>query len=204
MKQGSGRLALMALLSGGLVGIVALPGWAQESSRAEGWLGHGGDESSLRIQSPISDSMRLTQTPLVQITNVRLEETEMGLQVILQVADGELSAPTTATSRDALIVDIPNAVLVGEGFEQFNPAEGIALVQVSALADDQVQVAITGADAAPEVVIDSDAAGLTLSVVPGIAQAGEDEETIRILVTGEQDEGYAPSRASTATRTDTP
>ncbi|MEO1350120.1 MAG: TonB-dependent siderophore receptor [Cyanobacteria bacterium J06635_15] len=146
----------------------------------------------------------VAQAPLVQITDVRVDSTDVGLQVVLETAGGTLAEPVTSVSGDALVLEIPNAVLVGEGFEEFAPAEGIALVQVSPLAGDRVQVVITGTDAVPEVAVGSDASGLTLSVIPGIAQAGEADEAIQILVTGEGDEGYNPSSASTATRTDTP
>lgn len=181
MGQGSVRLALIALLSGS--GVLAFPTWAQGTE---------------------PDGVRLAQTALVQITNVRLEETDAGLQVVLETAAGELSTPTTTVSGDALIVEIDNAVLIGEAFEQFGPTEDIALVQVSAMADNRVQVAITGADAVPTVEVSTDTSGLTLSVIPGIAQAGDISEPLRIVVTGEEDEGYNPSNASTATRTDTP
>ncbi|MEO1126316.1 MAG: TonB-dependent siderophore receptor [Cyanobacteria bacterium J06639_16] len=144
------------------------------------------------------------EASLTQITGVRVEETEAGLQVMLETAGGEVATPTTSVSGDALILEIPNAVLAGEAFEQFEPAAGIALVQVSALPGDRVQVVITGTDAVPEVVVGSDVAGLTLSVVPGVAQAGETDDAIQIVVTGDVDEGYNPQSASTATRTDTP
>ncbi|MEM9805700.1 MAG: TonB-dependent siderophore receptor [Cyanobacteria bacterium P01_D01_bin.56] len=143
----------------------------------------------------------LAQASLIQITDVQLAETETGLQIVLETT-GELSAPVTSTSGDALIVEIPNAVLVDESFEQFGPAEGIAVVQVSAMAGDRVQITITGMDAVPTVEVSTD--GLTFSVAPGIAQVGEADEALRIVVTGEEDEGYNPSNASTATRTDTP
>ena len=149
-------------------------------------------------------SQNIAQTPVVQITNVRLEETDAGLQVILETAAGELSAPTTSVSGDALVVEISNAVLTEGDFEQFGPAEEIAVVQVSALSGNRVQVVITWSVAALTAVIGIVAAGLTLSVVPGIAQAGETDEPLRLVVTGEEDEGYNPSSASAATRTDTP
>ncbi|MEM1255629.1 MAG: TonB-dependent siderophore receptor [Cyanobacteria bacterium P01_H01_bin.21] len=151
----------------------------------------------------IFSSQTLAQTPLVQITNIRLEETDAGLQVVLETPDGGLSTPTTTVSGDALIIEIPNAALIGEGFEQFEPAEGIAVVQVSSRLDDRVEVVITGENAPPTADIRTDAAGLTLSVMPGVAQVGETDEPLRIVVTGEENEGYNPSRASTATRTDT-
>ncbi|MEM9809038.1 MAG: TonB-dependent receptor plug domain-containing protein, partial [Cyanobacteria bacterium P01_D01_bin.56] len=143
----------------------------------------------------------LAQASLIEITDVQLSETEMGLQIVLETT-GDLPTPVTSTSGDALILEIPNAVLVGESFEQFGPAEGIAVVQVSAMAGERVQITITGADAVPTVEVSTD--GLTFSVAPGIAQVGEADEALRIVVTGEGDEVYNPSNASTATQTDTP
>ena len=152
----------------------------------------------------VTDWVAQIEASLVQITDVRMEAIDAGLQVVLETADGTPAEPVTSVSGDALVLEIPNAMLVGDGFEEFTPAEGIALVQVSPLADDRVQVVITGADAVPEVAVVSDATGLTLSVMPGIVQAGETDEPLRLVVTGEENEGYNPSSASTATRTDTP
>ncbi|MBE7385487.1 MAG: TonB-dependent receptor [Leptolyngbya sp. SIO1E4] len=145
---------------------------------------------------------------LVTITNVRVEETEAGLQVVLETAGGELTAPATQTVGEALIAEIPNAVLdlPEDGpFEQFAPAEGIALVSVTELPGDRVQISITGTDAVPQAQISTEAGILVLSVVPGVATAIDtDDDAIQVVVTGEEDEGYNPSNASTATRTDTP
>ena len=138
----------------------------------------------------------------VQITGIRVESTETGLQVVIE-AGGNLATPTQSVSGNALVLDIPNAALA-EPVQEFEPAEGIALVQVTGLPNDRVQVVITGEDAAPVADIGTDAAGLTLSVVPGVTQASEIDEPLRLVVTGEEDEGYNPSSASTATRTDTP
>ncbi|MBE9160699.1 TonB-dependent siderophore receptor [Nodosilinea sp. LEGE 06152] len=144
----------------------------------------------------------------VQITGVRLETTEAGLQVVLETAAGELAAPTTRSLGNALIVDIPNAVLAlpeGNEFFQASPTEGIALVTATNLSGNTVQVAITGTDAAPTATVSAAAQGLTLSVVPGVGVAdGPAEEAIQVVVTGDRDDGYNPSSATTATRTDTP
>ena len=88
----------------------------------------------------------------VQITNVRVEETVAGLRIILDTAEGELTAPTMTVSGNALVAEIPNAVLAlpeGDEFQQFEPVQSIALVQVTELPGDRVQVVITGADAPP-------------------------------------------------------
>ncbi|PSN76660.1 TonB-dependent siderophore receptor [filamentous cyanobacterium CCP4] len=143
------------------------------------------------------------EASLTQIIEVRVEETEAGLQIVLETAEGELETPATQTMGNALIAEIPNAVLAlpdGDSFEQFSPAEGIALVSVTNEPGDRVRVAITGTDAPP--VAEVTATGL--SVTLGEAVAGADDDAIQVVVTGEQDEGYNPSSATTATRTDTP
>ncbi len=141
------------------------------------------------------------EAALVQITGIRLEATEAGLQVVIE-ADGNLVTPTQSVSGNALVLEIPNAVLV-EPVQEFEPAEGIALVQASALPGDIVQVAITGSDAVPVVNITAEAAGLVLGITPGVAQVGADNDAIQLVVTGEED-GYVVPNATTATRTDTP
>ena len=214
-RWGSVQLAVLTSVLGGAIVMGALPGVAQESEGVdEQGSGVVGESESPSLSTHLLSTPQSATTveawlaqieaSLTQITGVRVEETETGLQVVLETADGEVATPTTSVSGDALILEISNAVLEGEAFEQFEPTEGIALVQVSALPGDQVQVVITGTDAVPEVAVGSDAAGLILSVVPGVAQAGEADDAIQIVVTGEEDEGYNPSSASTATRTDTP
>lgn len=143
----------------------------------------------------------------VQITGIRLDPTEMGLQLVLETVNGDLAAPTTTVSGNALVVEIPNAVLAlpdGNEFQQFEPAGGIALVQVTGLPGDRVQIAITGTSAPPTAAVNLAATGLTLTITPGTAQAGEADDALQIVVTGEEGSRYLAPSASTATRTDTP
>lgn len=145
------------------------------------------------------------EASLVQITGVRVKPTEAGLQVVLETADGSLEVPETRVLGKALIADIPNAAIAQE-FSQANPIEGIALVSVTQLPSDRVQVAITGTDAPPTAKVTAEAQGLVLAVTLGDTGDVAEEDAIQeeIVVTGEQDEAYNPSNASTATRTDTP
>jgi iron complex outermembrane recepter protein len=141
----------------------------------------------------------------IQITNVRVDTVETGIEIVLETT-GNLDTPSTSIVGNALIAEIPNAVLVlpdRAAFQQANPTNGIALVNVTALPDNRVRVAITGVEAPPTANFSLESQGLRFSVVPGIAQAGDSEDAIQIVVTGEED-GYAADEASTATRTDTP
>jgi len=148
-------------------------------------------------------------TAAVVITAVQVQETATGLEVIIE-ADEPLTAGTSRTVGNALIIDIPNAVLNLEGAdqaEQFTPAEGIALVSVSEQPEDVVQVSVTGTEAPPQVNIATEGDNLVFAVVPGIAIAdtADPEVAIRVGVEGAQSgSDYFVPEASTATRTETP
>ncbi|MCG8362959.1 MAG: TonB-dependent siderophore receptor, partial [Pseudanabaenales cyanobacterium] len=155
----------------------------------------------------VSEWLAQIEAASVQITGVRLEQTEAGLQVVLETAEGELAPTTPTVSGNALIAEISNAVLAlpeRDEFQQFDPAEGIALVQVTEQLGDRVQVVVTGTDAAPTAEVNTTSTGLMLSIVPGIAQVGESDEPLRIVVTGEEGSLYVEPTAATGARTDTP
>ncbi|XQQ06910.1 MAG: TonB-dependent siderophore receptor [Leptolyngbya sp. IPPAS B-1204] len=149
---------------------------------------------------------QIAQTAAVTITGIQLEPTDIGVEIILETAAGQPSEPSSSVVGNALIVEIPNAVLALEGdeFQQANPAEGIALVAVTALANNRVRVAVTGLEAAPTAEVRITAQGLVLSVASGTETADDAEDAIQVVVTGEQERGYQVERATTATRTDTP
>jgi iron complex outermembrane recepter protein len=143
------------------------------------------------------------EASLVQIIGVRVEETEAGLQVILETAEGSLEVPETRSIGNALIADIPNAT-IAEEFSQAEPIEGIALVSVTSLPGDRVRIAITGTDAPPVAEVRSDGQGLVLAVTLGDADTVTADDAIQVVVTGEQEEGYYMPESSVGTRTDTP
>ncbi len=141
----------------------------------------------------------------IQVTGVQVNVTDTGLEITLET-DAPLTTPSTSVVGNALIAEISNAVLAlpdGDAFEQFGPTEGIALVSVTNLPDGRVRVSITGTDAPPQAQVSTEAGNLVLSAVPGMAQVGDADDAIQIVVTGEQD-SYRVPNASTATRTDTP
>jgi iron complex outermembrane receptor protein len=113
----------------------------------------------------------------IQITGVRLNPTEQGLDVILETLDGELPAPTPTTAGNKTIVEIPNAVLVlpgGQGFQSSDPEDGIASVSVTQLNATTVQITVTGTEKAATVSVRSSDRALTLSVTPTL----EEEEVV--------------------------
>lgn len=151
---------------------------------------------------------QMAQAETSQITGVRLNVTDAGVEVVLETANGQLSAPSTSVVGNALIADISNAVLVlpeGNEFQAANPAAGIALVAVTNRGENGVRVAITGIEAPPTAEVRSEPQGLVLTVAAGMnATEAADEDAIQVVVTGAQAEGYNPSDSTTGTRTDTP
>lgn len=160
-----------------------------------------------RPATTVAEWLAQSTAALVQITGVQLNSTAQGLELQLETS-GELSQPAaTSIVGNALIVNIDNATLAlpeGNEFQAANPIEGIALVTIAALPGNTVRVAITGSEAPPTAVVRTEAQGLVLSVNVGTETAETDEEAIQVVVTGDQDEGYNPSSATTATRTNTP
>ncbi len=165
---------------------------------------------SLHSSPPmLIDGVAQTSPTPVQITEVRLETSAAGLQIQLATAAGELPTPTSSIAGNALVITVPNAVLAlstGDEFTQFEPADRIALVQVTELPGAQVQIVITGAEAPPTAEISSATAGLTVSIAPGLpGSAATDDEAIQLAVTGEQaGSDYLAPTAATATRTESP
>ena len=146
---------------------------------------------------------------LVQVTGVRLSPISDGLEIVLEIATGQLSLPSTSVVGNALIAEISDAVLAlpdQDEFQVANPVEGITLVSVTELPGDQVRVVITGENAPPVAEVSAETQALVLSVTP---RDGDDAEAaaadmIQIVVTGEQEDGYQVDRVTTATRTETP
>jgi iron complex outermembrane recepter protein len=111
-----------------------------------------------------------------QITGVQLTPTEDGLEIILETARGETLQGSTIEQANSLIVDIPNAQLQlpdGGGFQQVNPADGIAVVTVEAIAANTVRVTVTGVDSLPDGAIVQSQSGLVLSVLSAAVQEEE-------------------------------
>ncbi|MEM6432832.1 MAG: TonB-dependent receptor [Cyanobacteria bacterium P01_D01_bin.115] len=155
------------------------------------------DLSELGHSAPLAPE-RLAQltTPqaIIRITDVQINATEAGFDLVLNTPEGELSPIAPSVLGNALIADIPNATLTladSDEFQVADPVDGIALITVSNLPDNQVRVAITGIDAPPAADIRAVETGLVLSVSPTAVTSPETlvetaEAPIRIVVTAEK------------------
>jgi iron complex outermembrane receptor protein len=130
---------------------------------------------------------------VIQVTGVVVNAAATGLEITLETSE-PLEAPTPSVVGNALIADIPNAVLAlpeGEEFQATNPAEGIALVSVTRLPNNRVRVAVTGVDAPPTASLSVEASGLVIAITPQTEvteAAATDEDAIQVVVTATRTE----------------
>ena len=194
-----------------------------------------------KIERPISNAQILVQTPtpttpaqkIVQVTGVKANPTDKGVEVILQTSLGEQLQITNRSAVNSFIVDIPNAQLrlpSGEAFTfcSDKPIAGITGITVTNFDANTIRVTVTGEAGVPTVeLFDSPNEGLIFSVASAAASSQPSaqsqtqptpqpnqpanqtpptqpsDEPIELVVTGEQD-GYRVGDSSTPTKTDTP
>ncbi|MBW4614762.1 MAG: TonB-dependent siderophore receptor [Desmonostoc vinosum HA7617-LM4] len=210
------RLFLMTSLA--LVLIVP-PAWSQQI-KIEGETKNRRTKELLSPSHPkvTTLSQNLSPTP-TQITGIRLDTTDKGLEVILETTQGDKLQTVDKSQGNNFIIDIPNAQLRlvgGSTFEQENPIANITSVTVTNLDANTIRVTVIGATSLPTVELFDSNEGLIFGVI-GVASVtsqkpeqtppeqpvAQPEEPIELVVTGEQD-GYRIPDASTATKTDTP
>lgn len=132
----------------------------------------------------------------IEITDVQITPTDSGLVLILTTSGESLPSISPSVAGNALIADIPNAVLTLSGGDDFlvsSPVDDIALVTVSNSPDNTVRVAITGLNRAPIAEISTNETGLAFDVVAGGDGDPDAAETdavesddLRIVVTAER------------------
>ncbi|WP_375510028.1 TonB-dependent siderophore receptor [uncultured Nostoc sp.] len=173
------------------------------------------------------------QGGVVQITGVKANPTEKGVEVILQTTQGEKLQLINRSAGNNFITDIPNTQLSlpsGEGFtfRSEKPLTGIIEITVTNIDANTVRVTVVGEKALPTVELFDDNAGLVFAVAsaatatqppqqpqtpqdqqkpasetPPEEPTAQQDEPIELVVTGEQDTYNVPD-SSTATKTDTP
>ena len=160
--------------------------------------------SQSRPATTVKEWMAQVEAATVQVTEIRLNPTETGLEIVLQTArDKPLSIDSSQvrSQGNQLIADIPNAVLVIPQQQEFtaqNPTSDVARVQVVQQDLTTLRVIVTGNNALPQQDISLKAGSFVYSL-----NAESDEPDEEVVVTGEQQRGYLAPSTSTATRTDT-
>jgi iron complex outermembrane receptor protein len=197
--------------------ILLLSGWAEEGSREL-------SSEEVKAHQPITQLPRgrdlnqpattvkewvaQIEAQTILVTNVKLERTDAGLDIILETAEGkplQVDATKFRTEGNSLIADIPNATLALPDDREFNAdnlTDDIANVRVARVDDNSIRVSVTGKTAVPKSEVTLKTETFAYSLKP---EGKEPDEEIEIVVTGErQQDGYGVPNATTPTKTDTP
>jgi len=157
-----------------------------------------------KAATTVAEWMAQVEAATVQVTNVKLERTDAGLDITLETTDGkplQVDATKFKAEGNSLIADIPNAVLalpIGQTFNAENPTADIASVRVTQQDAATIRVNVTGNTALPKTEVTLKTGAFAYSLNP---EADEPDE--EIVVTGGR-EGYRVPNTSVGTRTDTP
>jgi iron complex outermembrane receptor protein len=134
---------------------------------------------------------------VVKVTDVQLNPTADGLEVILETASGASPQVNTFSENQTLLIDLSNAQLNLRGGREFrseNPAQGITSVTVTSLSANSIRVTVTGDRAVPKAQVIPSPQGLVLSLsAPSVpAEATPTPETSQTQTDG-QTQPSAPS-----------
>ncbi|MBD1853508.1 type IV pilus secretin family protein [Leptolyngbya sp. FACHB-711] len=114
-----------------------------------------------------------------QITNVQVNQTDRGMQVVLQTRQGDRPQVFTVNRGNALIADLINTQLSlpdNSGFVQNNPAPGISSVSVAQLDTNSVRVTVNGGSGTPNGQINQGQRGIVLNV-NGVSEGSSANDT---------------------------
>jgi len=164
------RSVLMASV---VVWLVASPAGAEETG--SGVKGENERSYAPLLKGGWVDRARLAQSP-IQVTAVRLNPTNNGIEVILETQQGKVLQPRAIALGKSYIANIPNAVLAlpqRQEFHQDNPASGITRASVTQTAVNNIRVTVTGATGVPAIQLyDSPTEGLIFSFMPAATGEG--------------------------------
>ncbi|MEH2286251.1 TonB-dependent siderophore receptor [Nostoc sp.] len=188
----------------------------------------------LLVQSPTPNNLLNQGGEVVQVTGVKANPTNQGVEIILQTTKGQQLQVTNRSAGNSFIADVPNAQLrlpSGEAFtfRSTKPIAGITEITVSNFDVSTIRVTVIGEGSVPTVELsDSPDEGIIFSVASAASRAQQQQPQTSQqpqasqppsqtqpkpsansdepieLVVTGEQDGYNVPDSSTATRTDTP
>jgi len=132
------------------------------------------------ITSGVLSAMVITAQPALAngttITNVQLQRTDSGIEVLLDTPMGEPPQSFRSSDGQTLIIHFTNTQLKGESFREENPIAGIASVEVTQQYANTVRVKLVGTEKLPKADVNTTEQGIALNVTPEMTTAQEPEE----------------------------
>ncbi|MEH2290678.1 TonB-dependent siderophore receptor [Nostoc sp.] len=225
------KLSRSLFISCFLVAVIVKPGQAKEVTKISPIQEPNHFARTVQEWLAQIEQQQTPQTEVVQVTQVKANPTNKGVEVILQTLKGQQLQPVNRSTGSNFITDIPNAQLrlpSGEAFtfRSEKPIAGVTQITVTNFDANTIRVTVIGEVGIPTVeLFDSPDEGLIFSVATAASTAQQPQtqptpqqppesqtqpkpstqgdEPIELVVTGEQD-GYRVPDATTATKTDTP
>ncbi len=168
------------------------------------------DKNIRQTVSTSATDLLAQQDSVTRVTGVELNQTNQGLEVILETAaGGQKLVPLILPEGNNLVIDLLDATLafsIRNGVTQTNPAPGIREVTLNKTDDSSIRLTITGEKNAPSAEVIPSRQNLVLNVTPEETTARQTaDEEIEVIATGEaEDDSYKVPDATTATKTDIP
>lgn len=137
---------------------------------------------------------------VIQVTQVKLNPTENGIEVILETPAGEQLQVLPRINGNTYIADIPNAHLrvpSGNFFRQENPVVGINVVTVTNPTPSSIRVTVTGASGVPAVELFDSDNGLIFSLLPIASSTQARQGTEPDIQSGSETQPDAETPSST-------
>ena len=132
-----------------------------------------------------------TQQGVVEVTGVQLNQSDDGLEVILETPTGQQPVPLILPEGNNLIIDLLDATLalpIGNEFRETNPAPGIDEVAVTQIDSNSIRITISGAENVPSAEIIPSQRNLVLEVTPEATAQTEPVDEIEVISTRRREE----------------
>lgn len=140
----------------------------------------------------------LSQTTVIEITGVKVNPKDDGVEIILQTSKGDELKVENLSTGNSFIADIPGARLrvAGDTFRQDKPIAGITEITVINQANNTIRVTVVGETSLPKVELFDDTEGLIFtatpqqqtSQTPQPEASTQDNEPIELVVTAQKTE----------------
>jgi iron complex outermembrane receptor protein len=160
----SNQLQQLAWMTGLALVLLNLPGLAEDKQKPISKISQLSD-----IEKPATNIKQWLAQSLIQITGVKSQATDKGIEVILETNQSDQLQLTNKSEGNSYIIDIPNAqlrILSGDTFRQEKPIAGITEITVSNFNANTIRVTVTGETGAPQVELFDGDEGLVFGVTP--------------------------------------
>ena len=155
------------------------------------------------------DLLAQDNTPVVKVTGIKVQQTNKGLEIVLQTLTGQRLVPLILPEGNNLVIDLLDARLnlsTGNNFRVDNPAPGIRAIIATQVDESNIRLTVRGENNTPSAEIVPNQPNLVLSITPeGVTTEKTPDREIEVIATGEgEDDDYFVPNVTSATRTDTP